>query len=289
MADKDFNLNGILVRRKKINETDYVSLQDIAKGYKPDESRYLIRNWMKTADTIEYLGLWESLENDDFNVTEFDHIKKKAGRNSFIMTPSKWVQQTNAIGIIPGRPGRHSKGTFAQRDLALHFCYWLSPPFQLYLIREFDRLKTEEQMRLGDPFNIKRFLTSGNYSLLVSSVLSGVDERLLTHPQPYKKRLPFAAEADMINEIIFGQTAVEWRKRNADKPTNRNQRDYASVLDLTILNNLEFLDAMLIQWDVLDMEERRKFLKEAYDFQHPILARSQTIKKLQKLADKSTK
>ena len=211
-----------------------------------------------------------------------------AGRNSFIMTPSKWVKQTNAIGIIPGKAGKYSKGTFAQRDIALHFCYWLSPPFQLYLIREFDRLKTAEQIRLGDPFNIKRFLTSGNYSLLVSSVLSGVDERLLTHPQPYKKRLPFAAEADMINEIVFGQTASMWRKQNADKPTNRNQRDYASVLDLTILNNLEFLDAMLIQWDVLDMEERRKFLKESYDFQSPILARSQTLKKLQKLADKST-
>lgn len=289
MADSSFNLNGVLVRRKKINEIDYVSLQDIAKGYKPEESRYLIRNWMKNADTIEYLGLWESLENDNFNVTELGHIKQMTGKNSFIMTPTKWVQQTNAIGIIPGKAGKYSKGTFAQRDIALHFCYWLSPPFQLYLIREFDRLKTEEQIRLGDPFNIKRFLTSGNYSLLVSSVLSGVDERLLTHPQPYKKRLPFAAEADMINKIVFGHTASEWRKQNTDKPTDRNQRDFASVLDLTILNNLEFLDAMLIQWDVLDMKERRKFLKESYDFQYPILARSQTLKKLQKLANKSLK
>ncbi|MEM1120107.1 MAG: hypothetical protein AAGJ18_06630, partial [Bacteroidota bacterium] len=142
---------------------------------------------------------------------------------------------------------------------------------------------------IGDPFNIKRFLTSGNYSLLVSSVLSGVDERLLTHPQPYKKRLPFAAEADMINEIVFGQTAKQWKANNPDKPKDRNQRDYASVLDLTILNNLEFLDAMLIQWDVLDINERRQFLKEAYDFQYPILKRSQTIKKLQQLASKARK
>ena len=286
MPQKKLNLNGILVRLQKIDKTDYVSLQDIAKGYNPEDSRYLVKNWLRTFDTIEYLGLWESLENDTFNVVEFDHIKSKAGRKSFVMTPTKWVEKTNAIGIIPGKAGRYSKGAFAQRDIALHFCFWLSPPFQLYLIREFDRLKTEEQSRLGDPFNIKRFLTSGNYSLLVSSVLSGIDERLLTHPQPYKNRLPFAAEADMINEIIFGQTAANWRSKNTDKPLDRNQRDYASVLDLIILNNLEFLDAMLIQWEVADLEERRNFLQEAYDFQKPILSRSQTIKKMQALADK---
>lgn len=287
MADKSINLNGILVRLQKINDSDYVSLQDIANGYNSQDSRHLIRNWMRATDTIEYLGLWEGLENENFNVARFGHIKTQVGRNSFLMSPKKWVEETNAIGIIPSKAGRYSKGTFAQRDIALHFCYWLSPPFQLYLIREFDRLKTEEQLRLGDPFNIKRFLTSGNYSLLASSIIAQTDERLLTHPQPYKSRLPFAAEADMINEIVFGQTAQEWRIKNTDKPTNRNQRDYASVLELTILNNLEFLDAMLMQWEVIDLAERKKFLQEAYDFQKPILARSQTIKKLQKLANKA--
>lgn len=289
MANRNINLNGVLVRLAKVKDKDFVSLQDIAKGHNPKNHRMLIGNWMRQKPTIEYLGLWESLENDNFNVIGFDDIKNQAGSNAFILSPIRWVQQTNAIGIIPGKPGKYSKGTFAQRDIAMHFCNWLNPAFQLYLIREFDRLKQEEASRLGDPFNIKRFLTSGNYSLLVSSVLSGVDERLLTHPQPYKKRLPFAAEADMINEIVFGKTASEWKKANTDKPTDRNQRDYASVLDLTILNNLEFLAAMLIQWDVLNIDERREFLKEAYDFQYPILARSQTIKKLQKLADKSMK
>lgn len=286
MIKQSINLNGTLVRLKKIDDSDYVSLQDIANGYDSEDSRHLIRNWMRASDTIEYLGLWEGLENDNFNVARFGHIKSQMGRNSFLMSPTKWVRETNAIGIIPSKPGKYSKGTFAQRDIALHFCYWLSPPFQLYLIREFDRLKTEEQLRLGDPFNIKRFLTSGNYSLLASSVISQIDERLLTHPQPYKSRLPFAAEADMLNEIVFGQKAQEWRLRNPDKPVNRNQRDYANVLELTILNNLEFLDAMLIQWDVRDLVERKNFLQEAYDFQYPILARSQTIKKLQKIADK---
>lgn len=288
MMEKSINLNGILVRLQKIDESDYVSLQDIANGYNAEDSRHLIRNWMRATDTIEYLGLWEGLENENFNVARFGHIKNQVGRNSFLMSPTKWVKETNAIGIIPSKAGRYSKGTFAQRDIALHFCYWLSPPFQLYLIREFDRLKTEERLRLGDPFNIKRFLTSGNYSLLASSIIAQMDERLLTHPQPYKSRLPFAAEADMINEIVFGQTAQAWRIKNADKPTNRNQRDYASVLELTILNNLEFLDAMLMQWEVMDLAERKKFLQEAYDFQYPILARSQTIKKLQGMADKAS-
>jgi hypothetical protein len=127
-------------------------------------------------------------------------------------------------------------------------------------------------------------LTAGNYSLLVSSLFSQMDERLLTHPQPYKSRLPLAAEADMLNEIIFKTTAKKWRAENTDKPTNRNLRDYASVLDLVILNNLEFLDAMLLQWDC-GKEERKSILQEAYEFQHPILKRSKTIKRMQELAE----
>ena len=135
MPQKKLNLNGILVRLQKIDEKDYVSLQDIAKGYNSEDSYALIRNWMRNADTIEYLGLWESLENDTFNAAGFGHIKSKAGRNGFLISPTKWVKETNAIGIIPGKSGRYSKGAFAQRDIALHFCFWLSPPFQLYLIR----------------------------------------------------------------------------------------------------------------------------------------------------------
>ncbi len=286
MAKNKIKVDGLEVRVKKDNGNDFISLTDIAKK-STDEPRFIIRSWMKNTNTIQYLYEWEEIHFPNSNRVHLDTLLAMSAKNNFSMTPSKWIGLTKAQGIVSSG-GRHG-GTFAHADIAINFCYWLSPKFQIYLIKEFQRLKEEESLRLGDPFNIKRFLTAGNYSLLVSSVLSGVDERLLTHPQPYKKRLPFAAEADMINEIIFGQSAAEWRKRNTDKPTDRNQRDYASVLDLTILNNLEFLDAMLIQWDVLNMEERRKFLKEAYDFQYPILARSQTIKKLQKLANKSIK
>lgn len=285
MAENELNINGVLVRLSRIEEENYVSLTDIAAKYgKPN---VLISNWLRNRNTLEYLGLWEQLENDGFNSLEFERIKKQSGLNRFYMTPTKWVNETSAIGIKPSR-GRYSKGVMAQEDIALHFAYWVEPAFQLYMIREFKRMKLEEQVKLGDPFNIKRFLTAGNYSLLVSAVLSQVDERLLTHPQPYKARLPFAAEADMINEIVFGLTASEWRKQNTDKPTNRNQRDYASVLDLQILANLESLDSMLLQWDC-DKAERRKFLQEMYDFQYPILKRSKTIKKLQELADKFLK
>jgi len=285
---KKLKVGGILVRLSKVGNGDYVSLTDIASkdGGVPSD---IIKNWLRARSTIEYLGLWESLENDNFNSVEFDRIRNQAGLNKFTLSPTQWVKTTNAIGIRPATRGRYSKGTFAQKDIALHFCYWLEPTFQLYMVREFERLKTEEQQKLGDPFNIKRFLTTGNYSLLVTSILSQVDERLLTHPQPYKKRLPFAAEADMINKIVFGNTSKEWRLHNTDKPTSRNQRDYASVLDLTVLNNLEFLDAMLIQWDVVEIEERRNMLQTTYDFIYPILQRSKTVKELQELANKALK
>lgn len=282
MAKKKIQVDGFDVRIKKENGNDYICLTDIAKK-STDEPRFMIRSWMKNTNTIQYLYEWEEIHYPISNRVHLDTLLAMSVKNSFSMTPSKWIELVKAQGITSSS-GRYG-GTYAHSDIAINFCYWLSPKFQIYLIKEFQRLKADEQMRLGDPYNIKRYLTSGNYSLLVSAVLSQVDERLLTHPQPYKGRLPFAAEADMINEIIFGQTAQEWRKRNADKPTNRNQRDYASVLDLQILANLESLDSMLLQWDC-DKEDRKRFLQEMYDFQYPILKRSKTIKTLQELANK---
>ena len=234
-----------------------------------------------------FLEEWEKMSNPNFKPVQMDGFKMDNMKNDFIPSPSYFVKTTNAIGIT-SKAGRYG-GTYAHSDIALNFCYWISPRFQVYLIKEFQRLKADEQLRIGDPYNIKRFLATGNYSLLVTSILSQVDERLLTHPQPYKSRLPFAAEADMINKIVFGNTSKEWRLHNTDKPTSRNQRDYASILDLTILNNLEFLDALLIQWDVLEIEERAKILQNTYDFIYPILKRSKTIQKLQDLADKVKK
>ena len=197
--------------------------------------------------------------------------------------PKMYIENTGATGIV-STAGRYG-GTFAHSDIALDFCRWIDPKFSVWINKEFQRLKADEQLRLGDPFNIKRYLTIGNYSLLVTSIISQTDERLLTHPQPYKKRLPLASESDMLNKIVFGNTAKEWRLHNTDKPIDRNQRDYASILDLVILNNLEFLDAILLRWD-LDKEEREDIIMEAYNFQYPILKTSKTIRKMQEIADR---
>lgn len=292
MSKKEINVNGLIIRTSKVGEDHYISLTDLAKSRKA-EPIYTIRNWVKTSDTLDYLKEWEIINNPNFKQTseglfkgyEALRLEKMDMGNLWVMNPGKWHAYTNGIAFEVKR-GRYG-GTWAHEDIALEFASWMSAKFKLFVYTEFKRLKVEEQKRLGDPFNIKRFLTSGSYSLLVSSILSRTDERLLTHPQPYKKRLPFAAEADMINEIVFGETAKQWRFNNPDKPTNRNQRDYASILELTILNHLEFLDALLIQWDVEDLEERKTILRNTYDFVYPILKRSKTIKNLQDLADKN--
>jgi len=265
-----------------IHADGYVSLTDLAKKNSEQEPRFLIQNWIRNQNTLEFLDQWERLYNDDFKGRQMQSFRLYAVQNRNAVTPKKYIQETGAIGLI-STAERYGE-TYAHTDIALNFCYWLSPSFQVFLIKEFQRLKANEQLRLGDPFNIKRHLTSGNYSLLVSAILSQTDERLLTHPQPYKSRLPFAAESDMLNKIVFGNTAKEWRLQNTDKPADRNQRDYANVLDLTVLNNLEFLDSMLIRWDV-EKEERQSILQETYNIIHPILKRSKTLKRLQELAD----
>lgn len=284
MAKKKIEVEGLNIQIKTEGEQDYISLTDIAKKSSESKPIVLIRRWLRTQKTLSYLYAWEEVHNPNFKVSQKGYFRDLIEDNTREVSPAIYIKELGGIGII-STAGRFG-GTYAHSDIALDFCRWIDPRFSVWVNKEFQRLKAEEQLRLGDPFNIKRFLASGNYSLLVTSLLSQVDERLLTHPQPYKKRLPFAAEADMINKIVFGNTSKEWRLHNTDKPTNRNQRDYASVLDLTVLNNLEFLDAMLIQWDVVELEERRKILQTTYDFIYPILKRSKTIKELQELADK---
>lgn len=280
MAKKSITIDGTTIG---IDKNGFISLTDIAKRRQDSEPRFIIRSWFKNSNTLQFLETWETLENTNFNRDQMVTFRMSMQDNSITPNISNYIAQTGATGIVSSS-GRHG-GTFAHSDIALNFCYWLSPKFQVYLMKEFQRLKADEQIRLGDPFKIKRHLASGNYSVLMASILSNTDERLLTHPQPYKSRLPIAAEVDMINVIVFGQSAKQWMGNNPDKPTDRNQRDYASVLDLAILNNLEFLDALLIQWDVDTLKEREKILQDAYDFIYPILKRSKTIKNLQDLAD----
>lgn len=265
-----------------VNNMGYLSLTDIAKRRNENKPSVTIQSWLRNQGTISYLSAWEEAHNPNFKVSDLAHFRNLAEDKTRAIRPKMYIEQTGAVGITASS-GRYG-GTFAHSDIALEFCRWMNPRLSVFLNKEFQRLKAEEQLRLGDPFNIKRHLTSGNYSLLVSALLSQTDERLLTHPQPYKKRLPLASESDMLNKIVFGNTAREWRLHNADKPSNRNQRDYANVLDLVILNNLEFLDSMLVRWE-LEKEERKNILQESYNFQYPVLKQSKTIRRLQELAD----
>jgi KilA-N domain len=281
-------VQGLEISYHTIGEQPFINLTDIAKYKDPKRPEIPVQRWISSNKTIEFLLAWENQNNPDFKHTETDVFngfekfagEMLAGKNTSV---SKWVSFTNARGlqVIRGKYG----GTFAHKHIAFHFASWLNADFYLYVVEEFDRLKKEELLRLGDPFQQKRYLAAGNHALLASAILTQMDERLLTHPQPYKSRLPFASESDLLNTIVFGQTAREWRAKNTDKPADRNIRDYASIVDLVVLNNLEFLDAMLLQWDC-DKEERETLLQEAYDFQYPILKRSKTIKKMQQLADK---
>jgi len=229
----------VTISKYEIEDEIYYSLTDMAKFKDEENPATIIRAWIANQSNIEFLKEWELLNNASF---------KK---------------------VIRGKYG----GTFAHSEIALQFANWMNPQFYVYFIKDFVEMKREQYLGIGQPSNIKRNLTSGNYSLLVHSLISKADERLLTQPQPYKSRLLFASEADMLNNIVFGCTAKDWRTQNPDKPSNHNLRDYASVLDLIILNNLEFLDAMLIQWNC-EKEERKNILQDAYDFQYPLLKRS---------------
>ncbi len=279
---------GIDITYRKIENEEYINLTDIARYKNASRPEKPVQKWIETSKTIEFLLAWERKNNPDFKHTEkgvFKGFEKFAAEklSGKSVSPSKWIAYTNAQGIkvVRGKYG----GTFAHKNIAFHFATYVNADFYLYVVEEFERLKKEEYLRLGDPFYNKRKLAAGNHSLLVAAILSQVDESLLTHPQPYKSRLPFASEVDLINKIVFGNTSKEWRMHNTDKPVDRNQRDYASILELAILNNLEFLDAMLLQWDC-SKQERENFLQEAYDFQYPILKRSKTIQRMQLMSDK---
>ena len=163
---------------------------------------------------LTYLFAWEQIHNENFKLSQMGYFRNLIENNALEISPKVYIEEIGAIGIT-SKAGRYG-GTFAHPDIAIEFGKWIDPTFGIWVNKEFQRLKADEQMRLGDPFDIKRHLTAGNYSLLVSAILSQTDERLLTHPQPYKKRLPFASEADMINKIVFGNTAKEWRLHNTD-------------------------------------------------------------------------
>ncbi len=219
---------------------DFISLTDMAKYKNPDATGLVISHWMRTGYTINFLGAWERLHNPDFNVTEFGNIKMESTDNAFILTTKQWTERTNAIGVM-AKPGRYG-GTYAHRDIAFEFATWLSPEFKLYLITEFQRLKSDEQQRLSLEWNLQRTLSKINYRIHTDAIKEQIIPKEVTRTQA---AAVYASEADLLNVALFGMTAAEWRTANPDK--DGNMRDHATLEQLVVLSNMESINALLIR------------------------------------------
>jgi len=221
---------------------DFISLTDMAK-YKPYDSGVVISNWLTTKYTLQFMGAWEQLHNPNFNLMEFNKIKNEVGTNGFIVSSSMWIKQTKAIGIRSSA-GRYG-GTFAHKDIAFEFATWLSPEFKLYLIKEFQRLKDEENKRLELGWDLKRALTKINYRIHTDAIKTYL---IPPHISKLATNILYATEADVLNMALFGRTAKDWRDENPKK--DGNIRDYAEVTQLVVLANLEGINAELIKQEI---------------------------------------
>lgn len=252
-------MNKITVKNIDINVTgigddDYVSLTDIARAKNPKEPKDVVKNWMRLRSSLEFLGIWETLNNPSFNRVEFDPLLVESGKNSFTMSPTRWINEFNAIGIRT-KPTKNG-GTFAHRDIALEFASWISAEVKLYIIKEFQRLKVQESEQLE--WNGKRLLTKLNYLIHTDAVKEYLVPVELTNVQ---KNFIYASEADLLNVALFGKTAKEWRDLNQNK--EGNIRDYANTIELAILSNLEYLNSMLIAQKLSQQERLVLLNKEA--------------------------
>ncbi len=218
---------------------DYISLTDMAKFRDAERTNYIIQNWMRTRNAIEFNGLWEQLNNPDFKRIEFDAFKNEAGGNSFTLTPQKWISNTKAIGII-SKSGRYG-GTFAHKDIAFEFASWLSPSFKFYLIKEFQRLKADENDRLKLEWNLQRTLSKINYRIHTDAIKKNIIPLTLSKKD---STMVYANEADILNMALFGKTAQQWRNENPN--ADGNIRDQANLEQLVVLSNLESINAVLI-------------------------------------------
>lgn len=235
-------------------EEDYIWITDIARYKSPDRTDDLIRNWLRNRNTIEFLGIWEQLYHPDFKPVKFDGFKKQAGLISFTLTPKQWIEKTNAIGLI-SKAGRYG-GTYAHQDIAFEFASWISVEFKLYLVKEFQRLKSEERKQLG--WDIRRNLTKINYRIHTDAIKENLIPPELT---PRQTNLLYAAEANVLNMSLFGMTAREWHDSHpGDKG---NMRDNANVSQLVCLSNLENLNAQFIQKKSPQAERLRKLTQVA--------------------------
>jgi hypothetical protein len=257
------------------NNNDFISLTDIAK-YKSNKPEQVIQNWMRNRNTIEFLWLWEKINNKNFKHLEFEVFKKEAWLNAFLLSPKKWIEKTESIWII-SKSWRYW-WTFSNKDIAFEFANWISVEFRLYFIKEFQRLKEWDLKSHSLEWSVKRELTKINYKLQTDSIKN----YLIPSLEVFKKKYIYSDEADLLNVIIFGKTAKDWREENGDKIKNENIRDFATIEQLLLLANLENLNWEFIkQW--LEIEERYKLLSEIAKNQMRILFPNNSFKNLKKL------
>ena len=273
MANKkqmNLNVQGIEVGYSRIDNDDFISITDIARLKNAEAPADIIKNWMRSKNTIELLGLWEKLNNPDFKLVEFDQFRNDAGYNHFVLSPKKWIETTQAIGML-SKSGRYG-GTYAHRDIALEFASWISVEFKFYLLKEFQRLKQQEQNSLD--WNVKRSLTKINYRIHTDAVKTHlIPENLNAQQINYV----YANEADVLNMALFGKTAKQWREENPDK--EGNIRDYSNVSQLVCLANLENLNAVWIE-DGLPQSARLQRLNQVAIQQMQLLTQDISTHKL---------
>jgi hypothetical protein len=258
---------------------DYISLTDIAKYKNPEFPGYVIQNWMRNRSTVEFLGLWEKITNPNFNYLEFEAIEKEAGKNSFVLTPKKWVECVNAVGIT-AQQGRYA-AVFAHKDIAFKFASWISAEFELYVIKDYQRLKTDENSRISLEWNVNRILSKLNYKIHTDAIKDNLIPKELTVKQ---KVFVYADEADVLNVALFGITAAQWRAVNKDK--EGNMRDYATIEQLLVLANLENVNALYISKGITQ-SERIEDLNHLAREQLAAMVRNRNVDVLKKLENKN--
>ncbi len=270
MGNDVINVQGAEIKIATIHDDDYISLTDMTRNF--GDGDQLIKNWLQNKNTIDFLGVWETINNQNFNLVEFHQIKTEAGLNRFIMSAKKWIERTKGIGLI-AKTGRYG-GTFAHKDIAFEFGSWLSPEFKLYLIREFQRLKEQEFNQNNLEWNIRRTLTKAQYKVHTDAVKNNLIPEKITKAQ---EGFIYASEADILNQALFGCTAKQWKIENPDK--KGNIRDYASIEQLVVMTSLESQNALLIEQGV-SAKERLVILNDLARRQMQSLIDTSSIRRL---------
>jgi hypothetical protein len=269
---RTINVSGLEIVLFEKDNSDFLSLTDIARHKDAEHTDTIIQNWMRNRNTIELLGFWETIYNPNFKPLEFEGFRNKAGLNSFVMTPKRWIESTNAIGIV-SKSGRYG-GTFAHKDIALEFAAWISIEFKLYVLKEFQRLKEEETSKLNLEWNLQRTISKINYRIHTDSIKENLVPRAISKQQA---NMVYASEADLLNVALFGTTAKDWREKN--KTLSGNIREYANLEQLVVLSNLESINALLIEKGLTQTERLLELNKVAITQMKSLLVNS-AIKKL---------